>query len=209
MNAAISGKLPDGWDEKLLQFKPSDGENGNPESIRCGDQFCLPIAFRGHRRQRRSHTIIKYVHKIQRLFLKETPANRNIAWVCASIKAAAACNGLALHGGIRPYGATFSCSPDYARPGIRFRTAHLPVICDMTHDSIGLGEDGPTQPVEHLASPAGMPNVTLIRPADANETIFAWKAALENANGPTQLVQCLPVRDCLFLIAANSVRLMG
>jgi len=98
-------------------------------------------------------------------------------------------NGLALHGGIRPYGGTFLVFTDYCRPSIRLAALmSLPVIYVMTHDSIGLGEDGPThQPVEHLASLRAIPNLTVIRPADIIETMEAWEYAL-NANSPTILV---------------------
>jgi transketolase len=98
-------------------------------------------------------------------------------------------NGLALHGGIRPYGGTFLVFTDYCRPSIRLAALmSLPVIYVMTHDSIGLGEDGPThQPVEHLASLRAIPNLTVIRPADIVETMEAWEYAL-NSNSPTILV---------------------
>ena len=210
LNAAISGKLPDGWDEKLPQFKPSDGAMATRKASGAViNSFAdrIPWFVGGSADLTPStNTFIKS----SGYFSKETPANRNIAWGVREHVMAAACNGLALHGGIRPYGATFFVFTDYARPGIRLSAImHLPVIYVMTHDSIGLGEDGPThQPVEHLASLRAMPNVTLIRPADANETTFAWKAALENANGPTILVltrQGLPVFDRSELGSADGV----
>ncbi len=99
-------------------------------------------------------------------------------------------NGLALHGGVRPYGGTFLVFSDYLRPTIRLAAMmKLAVIYVFTHDSIGLGEDGPThQPVEHLAALRAIPNLVLIRPADAWETAAAWKAAVERRSGPTALV---------------------
>jgi transketolase len=99
-------------------------------------------------------------------------------------------NGLALHGGFRPYGSTFLAFADYARPSIRLAALMgLPVVHVFTHDSIGLGEDGPThQPVEHLASLRAIPNLTVIRPADAVETVQAWAAALRAPRTPTALV---------------------
>jgi len=111
----------------------------------------------------------------------------------------AALNGIAAHGGFRVFGATFFTFSDYMRPAIRMAALmHLPVIFVFTHDSIGLGEDGPThQPVEHLASLRAMPGLLVIRPADAHETAQAWVAALEH-EGPTALVlsrQSLPVLD--------------
>ena len=102
---------------------------------------------------------------------------------------AAIMNGLALHGGIKPYGGTFLVFTDYCRPSIRLASLmSLPIIYVMTHDSIGLGEDGPThQPVEHLASLRAIPNLTVIRPADIIETMEAWQYALES-NSPTVLI---------------------
>ncbi|WP_013500889.1 transketolase [Rhodopseudomonas palustris] len=102
---------------------------------------------------------------------------------------AAAMNGLAMHGGFAPAGGTFMCFADYARPSMRISAlSHVPVVYIMTHDSIGLGEDGPThQPVEHLASLRAMPNMRVFRPADAVETAECWQLALENTSGPTVL----------------------
>ena len=102
---------------------------------------------------------------------------------------AAAMNGLAIHGGLRPYGGTFLCFADYARPAIRLSSLMgAPVVYVMSHDSIGLGEDGPThQPVEQLAMLRATPNTLVIRPADMVETAEAWQVALEQTNKPTIL----------------------
>lgn len=99
-------------------------------------------------------------------------------------------NGMALHGGVRPFGSTFLVFADYARPAIRLAALmQLPVIFVFTHDSIQVGEDGPThQPVEHLASLRAIPGLTVIRPADANETAAAWAWAVAEARGPVALV---------------------
>jgi transketolase len=112
----------------------------------------------------------------------------------------AASSGMSAHGGIRPYASTFFIFTDYARPAIRLACImKLPVIYVMTHDSIGLGEDGTThQPIEHLASLRAIPNMLVIRPSDANETAYAWRAAMQNTKGPTMLVlsrQKLPIID--------------
>ncbi|MET7993741.1 transketolase [Amycolatopsis sp. NPDC005232] len=98
-------------------------------------------------------------------------------------------NGIALHGGTRPYGGTFLIFSDYMRPAVRLAALmRLPVIYVWTHDSIGLGEDGPThQPVEQLASLRAIPGMSVVRPADANETAYAWKAVLEDTAGPAGL----------------------
>jgi transketolase len=102
---------------------------------------------------------------------------------------AGAMNGLATHGGFAPAGGTFLCFTDYARGAMRISAlSHAPVVYIMTHDSIGLGEDGPThQPVEHLAALRAMPNMRVFRPADAVETAECWQLALEKLTGPTVL----------------------
>lgn len=109
-------------------------------------------------------------------------------------------NGMALHGGIIPHGATFLVFTDYMRASMRLAALmRVRVIYVMTHDSIGLGEDGPThQPIEHLAALRAIPNMTVLRPADANETSQAWRAALENTDGPSVMAltrQNLPTYD--------------
>jgi len=109
-------------------------------------------------------------------------------------------NGIALHGGTRPYGGTFLVFSDYMRPAVRLAALmKLPVVYVWTHDSIGLGEDGPThQPVEHLAALRAIPGLDVVRPADANETTTAWRHALQHTDRPTALCltrQNLPVLD--------------
>jgi transketolase len=108
------------------------------------------------------------------------------------------CNGLSLHGGLAPYCATFLTFHDYMRPAVRLAAImHRPVVYVYTHDSVWLGEDGPThQPIEHLMAMRAMPNLWVVRPADANETVAAWKLALARRDGPTALCltrQNLPV----------------
>jgi len=114
---------------------------------------------------------------------------RNVNWGIREHAMCAACSGMALHGGIRPFAATFLVFTDYARPAIRLAALMgQPVIYVMTHDSIGLGEDGPThQPIEHLAALRAIPGLHVIRPADANETVEAWRAAVRRTDGPTLL----------------------
>ncbi len=113
---------------------------------------------------------------------------------------AAAVNGMALYGGLIPYGGTFLVFSDYMKPAIRIAAlSHIPSIFVFTHDSIGLGEDGPThQPIEHLAALRAVPNLTVVRPADANETVDAWKLAVTRRDGPIALIltrQALPTLD--------------
>jgi len=125
---------------------------------------------------------------------------RNIHFGVREHGMAGVMNGMALHGGLIPYGGTFLIFSDYMRPAIRLACLMKQhVIYVMTHDSIGLGEDGPThQPIEQLASLRALPNLTVIRPADANETAEAWRIAVTNDNGPTVLAlsrQSLPTID--------------
>lgn len=98
-------------------------------------------------------------------------------------------NGIALHGGLRVYGGTFLVFSDYMRPAVRLAALmKLPVTYIWTHDSIGLGEDGPThQPIEHLASLRAIPGLDVVRPADANETAIAWRTILERNDRPAGL----------------------
>jgi transketolase len=119
-------------------------------------------------------------------------------------------NGMAMYGGIIPYGATFLVFSDYLRPAIRLAAiSGIKVIYVFTHDSIGLGEDGPThQPIEHFAAIRAIPKVIVIRPADANETVEAWKAALEHKGSPVALMltrQKIPVLDRSVLSPAENL----
>ena len=120
-------------------------------------------------------------------------------------------NGMALHGGVVPYTATFLVFSDYMRPAIRLGALQgQRVVYIFTHDSIGLGEDGPThQPIEHLAALRAIPNLWVMRPADATETAEAWRAAIERLDGPTALVlsrQGLPVLDRSAFPSASGLR---
>ena len=123
-------------------------------------------------------------------------------------------NGMALDGGAIPYTATFLIFSDHIRPPIRLAALMgIRVVYIFTHDSIGLGEDGPThQPIEQLLSLRAIPNVVVLRPADATETVEAWKVAMERRNGPTVLVmrrQDLPVLDRAFYQEATGVQRRG
>lgn len=129
-----------------------------------------------------------------------TGTGRNFHFGIREHAMAGIANGIAYHGGIRPFVATFFVFSDYMRPSVRLAAlSHLPIIYVWTHDSIGVGEDGPThEPVEHLAALRAMPNLSVVRPADATEVAQAWRYALERKTGPTALVlsrQKLPVLD--------------
>ena len=137
---------------------------------------------------------------------------RNVHWGVREHAMGSAVNGLALHGGIvKPYGATFFVFADYMRPAIRLSALiGLPVVWVFTHDSIGVGEDGPThQPVEHLAALRAIPNLVVIRPADAAETAQAWGVAMGRRDGPVCLVltrQAVPALDRDALTGAEGLR---
>ncbi|MGA2640856.1 MAG: transketolase [Spirochaetia bacterium] len=122
-------------------------------------------------------------------FEKATPRGRNFHFGIREHGMAAICNGIAYHGGLRPFCATFMVFSDYMRPAIRVAAiAKLPVIYVLTHDSVFVGEDGPThEPVEHLAALRAIPNLLLLRPGDAEETELAWRIAVERNDGPTAL----------------------
>ncbi|QFT60211.1 Transketolase 1 [Sulfitobacter sp. THAF37] len=123
------------------------------------------------------------------VFDVDNRAGRYVYWGIREHGMAAAMNGMALHGGVRPYGGTFMCFTDYARPSMRLAALmKIPTVFVMTHDSIGLGEDGPThQPVEHLAISRATPNTYVFRPADTVETAEAWEIALTSKNTPSVL----------------------
>ena len=133
-------------------------------------------------------------------FQKDSPAGRNFHFGVREHGMGSVLNGMAIFGGVIPYGATFLVFADYMRASVRLAAlSHYPTIFIFTHDSVGLGEDGPThQPVEHLASLRIIPNLVVLRPADANETAQAWKAAIARRDGPTVLAltrQNVPTMD--------------
>jgi transketolase len=146
--------------------------------------------------------------------LGPTSTGRQIHWGVREHAMAAALNGIAAHGGLRPFGSTFLVFTDYMKPSIRLAAIMgLPVIYVGTHDSIGVGEDGPThQPIEHLAMLRSIPGMLVLRPADATETVEAWRVAIEHRSGPVALVltrQKLPVLDRAGLAPAAGVQRGG
>jgi len=198
--SALECELPSGWDSEIPTFQPADG----PIATRSASGKVInaiapkiPWLVGGSADLSPSTNTLM---KCSGYFSKEAPENRNFAWGVRELTMCSSSSGIFLHGGVRPFAATFFVFTDYARPAIRLAALMgLPVIYVMTHDSIGLGEDGPThQPIEHLASLRAMPNLTVIRPADAAEVAFAWRAALTHTDGPTMLVltrQALPIFD--------------
>ena len=196
----LSGELPDGWVEDLPVFPPDP--KGIATRAASGQIInalasTLPNLIGGSADLAPSNKTFLTKYPV---FSHQTFAGRNIHFGVREHAMAAALNGMAYHGGVIPYGGTFMVFADYCRPAIRMAAlSHIPSIFVFTHDSIGLGEDGPThQPVEQLASLRAIPNLIVIRPADANETTQAWKVALEQRNAPVALIltrQRLPVYE--------------
>jgi transketolase len=186
LKRSMAGELPEGWQELLPTFPA-----GKPMATRvAGGKVINEVAKKIHNLVGGSADLAGS----NRTTIEDSafiePGNfhgNNIHFGVREHAMGGILNGMALHGGLIPHGATFLVFTDYMRPSIRLAALMgIHVIYVMTHDSIGLGEDGPThQPIEHLASLRAMPNLTVVRPADANETSMAWRVALENRSGPT------------------------
>lgn len=195
---AMSGFLTTGWDEDIPEFSVSDG----PIATRAASGKVLnaiasrlPTLIGGSADLAPSNkTFLDTSHEFQ----KDAYDGRNIRFGVREHAMGGIMSGMFLHNGLRPYGGTFLVFADYLRPALRVAAImNIPVIYVFTHDSIAVGEDGPThQPVEHLASLRAIPGLTVIRPADASETAQAWRQALKITNGPIALIlsrQKLPV----------------
>jgi transketolase len=198
-DAQLRGELPEGWDGALPAFGPSDG----PMATRDASQKTLDAlsprlpALVGGAADLSPST--KTLLPGAPDFSASDAAGRNFHFGVREHAMVAALNGMALHGGLLPYGGTFLVFSDYARGALRLAALQQThAIFVFTHDSVGMGEDGPThQPIEQLASLRAIPNFTVFRPADANETIAAWRVAVRRP-GPTALVltrQKLPILD--------------
>ncbi|MFQ3631462.1 transketolase [Roseiflexus sp.] len=211
LRQALAGTLPDGWEQGLPTFKPAGGDIATRDASGKTIQALyatIPWLIGGSADLSES---TKTPYTTTESFQAESRHGRVIWFGVREHAMGAILNGMAAHGGVRPYGGTFLVFSDYMRGAIRLAAlSHHPVIYVFTHDSIGLGEDGPThQPVEHLAALRAIPNLWVIRPADANETVVAWQVALERTDGPTALIlsrQKLPVLDRSALDSAEGVR---
>ncbi|MBB5323565.1 transketolase [Anoxybacillus tepidamans] len=189
LELAIEGKLPEGWEASLpvypegksLATRASSGEVLNAIA-KAVPQFIGGSADLAGSNK----TLIKGAGN----FMPESYEGRNIWFGVREFAMGAAMNGMALHGGVKVFGGTFFVFSDYLRPAIRLAALMgLPVTYVLTHDSIAVGEDGPThEPIEQLPSLRAMPNLSVIRPADGNETAAAWRLALESTDRPTALV---------------------
>jgi transketolase len=208
----LAGELPDGWDRNLPRF---EADAKGAATRKSGGQVLAALAERLPELVGGSadlavsnNTRQKGMRDFQELDREGSP--RNVHFGIREHAMAAALNGMALHGGVIPFGATFLVFSDYMRPSLRLAALMgIPTRYVFTHDSIGLGEDGPThQPIEHLAALRAIPGFTVLRPADANEVREAWRVAIERP-GPAALVltrQNLPTLDRRKLMSADGVR---
>ena len=227
LDRALAGERPDGWDATLPVFTPSDGDMATRDAggkVIAALAESVPNLIGGSADLDPStRTMMKAMGDFQSPDAPEAGqspptqgmaggvwsyAGRNIHFGIREHAMTAILTGMAHHGGVVPFGATFLTFSDYMRPAIRLAAlsaAH--VIYVWTHDSIAVGEDGPThEPVEQIASLRAMPNMVVLRPADANETVEAWRIALTRTGGPVGLVltrQKLPILDRTTLGAAT------
>lgn len=207
LKASLKGELPEGIEFPVFEAGKSQATRSSSGEAINVIAKAVPYFFGGSADLAGSNkTTIKDAGD----FSADNSAGRNIWFGVREFAMGTALNGMALHGGLRVFGGTFFVFSDYVRPAVRLSALMgLPVTYVFTHDSIAVGEDGPThEPVEHLASLRAMPNLSVIRPADANEAMAAWKIAITSDNVPTALVlsrQNLPVLDNTANIAAEGV----
>ncbi|HEU4588896.1 MAG TPA: transketolase [Gemmatimonadales bacterium] len=195
----LAGELPAGWEQVLPRIGPEKGALATRQASGLALQAlagAIPELVGGSADLGGSTGVTLK----QGGTFGPTTTGRVVHWGVREHGMAAAMNGMAAHGGVRPFGSTFLVFADYMKPAIRLAALMgLPAIYIGTHDSIGVGEDGPThQPVEHLLMLRSIPNMTVLRPGDAAETVEAWRAAIEHRSGPVMLVlsrQKLPVLD--------------
>ncbi|WP_209976912.1 transketolase [Paenibacillus eucommiae] len=197
-DTAIHGNLPEGWDAELPLYQPED----KAIATRAASELALNAIAKtvpylvGGSADLESST--KTGMKASGRLTGDDYGQRNIFFGVREFAMGAAANGMLLHTGVRAFVGTFFVFSDYLRPSIRLAAImNLPVIYVFTHDSIAVGEDGPThEPIEQLAALRCIPGITVLRPADANETSLAWKHAVQNQSGPCALVlsrQALPI----------------
>lgn len=208
--AALAGDLPQGWDSDLPVFTPKDNLASRESASRAENAIAKKVwnLFGGSADLNEStFTDVKDGGSFERGHYD----GRNLHFGIREHGMCSILNGIALHGGFVPYGSSFMCFTDYCRPSIRLAALmEIHIVFVFTHDSIGLGEDGPThQPVEQLASLRAMPHLTVIRPGDANEAVEAWRTAMTHKHGPVMLVlsrQKLPTLDRTKFAPASGAR---
>jgi transketolase len=210
LDRRLAGKLPDGWEKSLPAF-PADAKGmatraASGKVINALSKKVPELIGGSADLWPSTNTWIEGFPAFQ----KDSYLGRNFHFGVRENGMGSIINGMALHGGVIPYGATFLVFSDYMRPAIRLSAlSQYASIWIFTHDSIGLGEDGPThQPVEQLASLRAIPNLVVIRPSDANETATAWSVALSRRKGPTLLAlsrQAIPVIDRTIFTTASEL----
>ncbi|WP_280771955.1 transketolase [Salipaludibacillus daqingensis] len=189
LETAMNGELPEGWDKDVPVYEVGD----NAATRASGGDVLnalaknVPSMFGGSADLASSN---KTMLKGESDFSRDNYAGRNIWFGVREFAMAAAVNGMTLHGGLKPYAATFFVFSDYLRPALRLSALmKIPATYVFTHDSIAVGEDGPThEPVEQLAALRAIPGLSIVRPADGNEAAAAWKVALESTDQPHALV---------------------
>ncbi len=212
-NAMLKGELPAGWDAELPSFTPKDALATRQSASQAEQAIARRVwnLFGGAADLNEStFTDVKDGGS----FAPGKWDGRNLHFGIREHGMCSILNGIALHGGFIPYGSSFMVFTDYCRPSIRLAALmELHVIYIFTHDSIGLGEDGPThQPIEHLAALRAIPNLTLIRPGDANEAVEAWRTAMTHRGGPVMLAltrQRIPTLDRRAMAPASELRRGG
>ena len=207
---AFDGKLPENWDAELPTYEVGSSQASRVSSKEVIQELskAIPSFWGGSADLSGSNNTMVAADKD---FTPEHYEGRNIWFGVREFAMASAMNGIQLHGGTRIYGGTFFVFVDYLRPAVRLAAIqHTPVVYVLTHDSVAVGEDGPThEPIEQLASVRCMPGVQVIRPADGNETRAAWKVAMETTDAPTILVlsrQNLPVLPSTKEVADEMVK---
>ncbi len=209
----IAGELAAGWEAELPIFSPKEALATRQSAAAAQQAICRKVwNLFGGAADLNESTFTDVAAGGD--FERGSYEGRNLHFGIREHAMGAILNGIALHGGLIPYGSSFLVFSDYARPAIRLSAlARLHVIYVVTHDSIGLGEDGPThQPVEHLASLRTIPGLTVIRPADANEAVHAWRVALTWRDGPVLLAlsrQKVPTLDRSAMAAASGLERGG
>jgi len=208
--AALAKELPQGWDAELPVFTPKDSLATRVSASQAEAAIGKKVwnLFGGSADLNEStFTDVKDGGDFERGHFE----GRNPHFGIREHGMCAILNGLAVHGGFIPYGSSFLCFTDYARPSIRLAAMmELQVVFVFTHDSIGVGEDGPThEPIEHLSSLRAIPHLTVIRPGDANEAVEAWRTVMTHTDGPVLLAlsrQKVPTLDRTKMALASGVR---